>query len=50
MESKNCPICKNNYKEEYIPFLSKGCYQIDLNRWLGEKYHISVKEEDGGNN
>ena len=50
MESKNCPICKKNSREEYIPFCSKRCSQIDLNRWLGEKYHISVNEEDGSNN
>ena len=50
MKYENCPICNNYSKPEYIPFCSKRCSQIDLNRWLGEKYQININEDDKGNN
>ncbi len=50
MKSENCPICNNISKPEFIPFCSKRCSQIDLNRWLGEKYHIGMNEEEDNNN
>ena len=50
MKSENCPICNNSSKPEYIPFCSKRCSQIDLNRWLGEKYQININDNDKGNN
>ena len=46
MKSENCPICNNSSKPEYIPFCSKRCSQIDLNRWLGEKYQININDDD----
>ena len=50
MKSENCPICNNSSKAEYIPFCSKRCSQIDLNRWLGEKYQININDDDKGIN
>jgi len=44
MEDSKCPICNNNSKEKYIPFCSTRCSQIDLNRWLGEKYQINISD------
>ena len=39
-----CPTCKKPSIEPYIPFCSKRCSQIDLNRWLGEKYQININD------
>ncbi len=50
METSICPICKGQPKEEFVPFCSKRCSQIDLNRWLGEKYHINVDDNETDNN
>ena len=32
------------------PFCSQRCSYIDLSNWLGEKYTISVNEDDFDNN
>ena len=46
----NCPICAGITSEKYKPFCSKRCSYIDLSNWLGEKYTISVNEDDFDNN
>jgi len=33
-----CPICKKNIKEEFKPFCSKKCQDIDLLKWLSDDY------------
>ena len=47
---KECSICreefdfvykKNKQLPQHFPFCSSRCKQIDLSRWLHEKYHIS---------
>ena len=47
---KECSICKEEfdfvYKKgeqlpQYFPFCSSRCKQVDLARWLNEKYQIS---------
>ena len=43
-----CPICKKTAMQGYLPFCSKKCADIDLNRWLTGDYFISstvTKEE-----
>ena len=39
-----CPICNKPSVPEFRPFCSKGCSDIDLNRWLNGSYAI---DEDG---
>ncbi len=38
-----CPICRKPVTEDRdpFPFCSQRCRQVDLSRWLGEKYLIS---------
>lgn len=47
---KNCPVCAKPAAEKFRPFCSPRCADIDLGRWLGEKYSIpaeSAGEEAG---
>lgn len=39
-----CPICGKPSVEEYKPFCSKRCSDVDLNRWLGGVYRIETNE------
>ena len=39
-----CPICNNHSVKEYMPFCSKRCADIDLNRWLKGTYAIHTNE------
>ncbi|MAP16390.1 MAG: DNA gyrase inhibitor YacG [Verrucomicrobiales bacterium] len=38
-----CPICKSPTVDAFKPFCSRYCKNIDLNRWLSERY--TLKEE-----
>ena len=40
MTKSKCPNCKKIAIKDFFPFCSKRCSQVDLNRWLGEHYHI----------
>ena len=45
-----CPICGRPAEDNYRPFCSRRCADIDLNRWLSGVYAVSVNEaedEDG---
>lgn len=42
---KNCPVCGKLAVEEYRPFCSVRCANIDLGRWLGGKYVIPTDEK-----
>lgn len=35
-----CPICRQPRSEEFSPFCSKHCADIDLGRWLGGRYVV----------
>jgi endogenous inhibitor of DNA gyrase (YacG/DUF329 family) len=39
-----CPICGKPALEGHIPFCSKRCADVDLNRWLGGVYSIPTDE------
>jgi endogenous inhibitor of DNA gyrase (YacG/DUF329 family) len=45
---KCCPICKTKEPvEQYRPFCSKRCADVDLSKWLGGVYSIpSVEPPD----
>lgn len=45
-----CPICGKPRDAAFRPFCSKRCADIDLGRWLNERYTIPVtaeEDEDG---
>ena len=35
-----CPICAKPATQEFRPFCSKRCSDVDLGRWLGGRYAI----------
>lgn len=39
-----CPICNKHSLQKYHPFCSARCADIDLHRWLGEKYTVPAVE------
>lgn len=44
MQLPRCPICEtpvDHTKVKSFPFCSARCRQIDLGRWLGERYAVS---------
>jgi len=43
---KPCPHCGKPAVEQYKPFCSARCADVDLNRWLSGVYSIPVKEDD----
>ncbi len=43
--ASKCPICQAPVEEEYRPFCSKRCADIDLGRWLKGQYTIAGSTE-----
>ena len=43
---KPCPICGKAGLQEWKPFCSKRCADVDLGRWLKGSYAIPVAAED----
>jgi endogenous inhibitor of DNA gyrase (YacG/DUF329 family) len=43
---KACPICGKPVANEFKPFCSRRCADVDLNRWLSGVYAIPVKDDD----
>ena len=44
-----CPICEKQFDPAdslAMPFCSNRCRQIDLGRWLGERYSVPVERKD----
>lgn len=39
-----CPICQKLSVEEFYPFCSKRCADVDLNRWLSGGYATPAVE------
>lgn len=44
--SAPCPICGKPAQPETRPFCSPRCADIDLGRWLGERYVIPGPEDE----
>jgi len=40
-----CPQCGKPMAEEYKPFCSRRCADVDLARWLRGDYRIPVEDE-----
>ncbi|MBJ3784730.1 DNA gyrase inhibitor YacG [Devosia sediminis] len=43
---KKCPICGKPAVEEFKPFCSKRCADVDLNRWLTGNYVIPARDDE----
>ena len=41
-----CPICGKPRTQQFRPFCSKRCADVDLNRWLKGVYAVPVTESD----
>lgn len=49
MSTLRCPICERPFdpaRTTAMPFCSNRCRQIDLGRWLDEKYSVPVEERE----
>ena len=42
--SRSCPICSRPTEAAFKPFCSKRCADVDLNRWLTDRYAVPVEE------
>ena len=42
--ARKCPICGKPAVEEFKPFCSRRCADVDLNRWLSGTYTIPAAE------
>lgn len=43
---KPCPICGKMAIDQFRPFCSKRCADVDLNRWLSGVYSVPVVEDE----
>ncbi len=46
-----CAICRRPQAEEYRPFCSRRCADVDLQRWLSGRYAVPAvegEEDEGG--
>ena len=41
-----CPMCGKMSVQQFRPFCSKRCADVDLNRWLKGVYAVPVTETD----
>ena len=43
---KKCPICGKPAVDQFKPFCSKRCADVDLNRWLTGNYVIPAMDDE----
>ena len=43
-----CAVCGKPQAARWRPFCSKRCADIDLGRWLGERYRIPTVDDPTG--
>lgn len=41
-----CPICGKSSSQQFHPFCSARCKDIDLNRWLSGSYVIPARDDE----
>jgi uncharacterized protein len=46
ISTKKCPICGKPAEQQFRPFCSKRCADVDLNRWLSGVYAVPAVEQD----
>ena len=44
--ARKCPICGKPTVEEFKPFCSRRCADVDLNRWLSGSYVIPARDDE----
>jgi endogenous inhibitor of DNA gyrase (YacG/DUF329 family) len=44
--SRPCPICGQTSVQNFHPFCSARCADVDLNRWLNGSYAIPARDEE----
>ncbi|MBV8791415.1 MAG: DNA gyrase inhibitor YacG [Pseudolabrys sp.] len=44
--AKPCPICGKPAEEQFKPFCSSRCRDVDLNRWFSGVYSVPVAEDE----
>lgn len=47
--SSKCPICTKPVETAFRPFCSKRCSDVDLQRWLSDRYVVPGTDEDDEN-
>ena len=47
--STGCPICGKPVETAFRPFCSKRCSDVDLQRWLSDRYVVPGGEDDDEN-
>jgi uncharacterized protein len=43
-----CPICGKPQMQDYRPFCSKHCADVDLGRWLEGRYRVASAPAERG--
>jgi endogenous inhibitor of DNA gyrase (YacG/DUF329 family) len=43
---KLCPICGKPRVQQFKPFCSRRCADVDLHRWMAGVYAVPVVEDD----
>ena len=47
VKTHRCPICHKIYTDnQYAPFCSKRCADVDLGRWFSESYSVPSEDLD----
>ncbi len=41
-----CPICRKPSQAAFAPFCSTRCADIDLGRWLSDRYVIPAEDDE----
>ncbi len=45
-DARKCALCGKVQSDQFKPFCSKRCADIDLGNWLGERYAVPAVEDD----
>ncbi|WP_284179616.1 DNA gyrase inhibitor YacG [Rhabdaerophilum sp. SD176] len=48
IRAPRCPICERLTIQQFRPFCSKRCADVDLSRWLNGIYAVPERDEDEG--
>ncbi|CAN7379621.1 DNA gyrase inhibitor YacG [Phenylobacterium sp. LjRoot219] len=48
MTQSKCPICGRPTETDFRPFCSKRCADVDLQRWLSDRYAVPAVEDEQG--
>ena len=46
MSARTCPICGKPAEDDFRPFCSRRCADLDLQRWLSNRYVVPAAEDD----